>query len=302
MTAVETKPRRYHYDRLLLAYLLLIFAVAFAGAYFGLLYLLVALSHLLIILVVVRITGNPPRSPALSWLRWLYPIFLMLPLHYEIETVAFLFYRGATFDSLILKWDAWLLRGHPHTYFADALPGPAWSELFHLLYLSYYFIVFGGLLYAWWHGRDEYQPGFAAFRRHMFVLMGSFCSYMLVFILLPAAGPLDDRFLRFHDIGILPPMIDFLYRVADSSGGAFPSSHIGLAVVTYLLLRPSDRKVRFGLIVAIFGLTISTIYGSFHYAVDALAGLLSGPVLYYGWYRLYQKLPPENVENPPVAA
>jgi membrane-associated phospholipid phosphatase len=42
--------------------------------------------------------------------------------------------------------------------------------------------------------------------------------------------------------------------------------------------------------VLIFGLTISAMYGAFHYALDAVAGLITGPLLYLGWSKIYLML------------
>jgi len=42
--------------------------------------------------------------------------------------------------------------------------------------------------------------------------------------------------------------------------------------------------------VLIFGLTISTMYGAFHYALDTVAGLITGPLLYLLWSKIHLML------------
>ena len=288
------KPVRYHFDRLILWYLGGMFAITFVGSYFGLIYLLTALAHMVMIFMVLRITGISSRSGPRVWLRWLYPLLLLLPLHYEIELVGALFHGGVVYDDLVKVWDRWLFRGHPHRYLADQLPGPWWRELFHLLYITYYFIVLGGFLYAWQRGRESGVRGGMKispdFPRYAFVFFGAFLTYMLIFILFPVVGPLDDRFLRFYGHGLLGPFIDLLYAAGDSAGGALPSSHVGEAVVVYLLLRPRSPAVRAVSIAVIMGLAVSTVYGSFHYGIDVVAGLLTGPLFYFFWNRLYRRL------------
>ncbi len=288
------KPVRYHFDRLILWYLGGMFAITFVGSYFGLIYLLTALAHLIMIFMVLRITGISSRSGPRVWLRWLYPLLLLLPLHYEIELVGTLFHGGAVYDDLVKVWDRWLFRGHPHQYLADKLPGPWWREFFHLMYITYGFIAIGGFLYAWQRGREfgvrggmKVSPDFP---RYAFVFLGTFLTYMLIFILFPVVGPLDDRFLRFHGHGLLGPLIDLMYAVGDSDGGALPSSHVGEAVVVYLLLRPRSPALRAVWIAVITGLTVSTVYGSFHYGIDAVAGLLTGPLFYFFWSWFYRRL------------
>jgi membrane-associated phospholipid phosphatase len=288
------KPERYHFDRLLLWYLGGIFAITFVGSYFGLIYLITALVHLILIFMVLRISGISEQSGSRAWLRWVYPLLILMPLHYEVELVGTLFHSGMVYDELVMVWDHWLFRGHPHRFLADQLPGPWWREIFHLLYLTYYFIVIGGFIYAWRRGRKTAaQTGGQVsrnFLRYVFVFTGVFCTYMLIFILFPVVGPLDDRFLRFYGQGVIGPFIDLMYATGDSAGGAFPSSHIGEAVTIYLLLRPRSYVARTISIAIIMGLTISTVYGSFHYGIDAVAGLVSGALFYLFWSWIYGRL------------
>ena len=302
------KPRRYHFDRLLLWYLGLIFALTFFGSYFGYLYLITALIHLVMIIMVLGITSVEVRSGPRAWLRWFYPLLLLLPLHYEIELVGTLFHAGQVYDGLVRTWDRWLFGGHPHRYLADLLPGPWWRELFHLLYLTYYPLVFGGFGASWWRGRtvsDQSEPSVSPeFLRFAFVFMGTFISYMVIFILFPVVGPLDDRFLRFDGQGLVGPLIDWIYALGDSAGGALPSSHTGEAVVIVLLLQSMARQVRWVrrvrpmLLLLILGLALSTVYGSFHYAVDALGGLITGPLFYLFWSWVYRRLGAEHRTGP----
>ncbi len=293
--------RRHHFDRLVLWYLGAIFLITFVGSYFSLLYLVAALAHLAMIFLVLHLTGTSARAGIRWALRWLYPALLMIPLHYEVELIGSLFHGGAVYDQLVMAWDRRLFGGHPHRFLADQLPGPVWRELFSLLYLSYFAIVGGGFWYAWRKGwalkSASGQRISEAYLRFAFVFLGAFLTYMTIFILFPVAGPLDDRFLRFHDVGLLGPLIDRMYSLADSSGGALPSSHIGEAVVVFLLLRPRVPAVRIGFLALLAGLTISTVYGSFHYAIDALAGLVSGPIFYLAWSWVYGRLKAETVDG-----
>ncbi|MFC1543076.1 phosphatase PAP2 family protein [Candidatus Neomarinimicrobiota bacterium] len=299
------KPVRYHFDRLILLYLGVIFAITFVGSYFSLIYLLAALAHMIMIFMVLRITGTSSRSRPRTWLRWFYPLLLLLPLHYEIELVGTVFYNGAVYDGLVRAWDQWLFKVHPHQYLAEKLPGLLWQEFFHLMYLSYFAIVIGGYWRAWRRGRDtSRQAGLRVspdLPRYIFVFLGVFVTYMMIFILFPVVGPLDDRFLRFSGHGLLGPFLDLIYTSFDSAGGAFPSSHVGEAIVIYLLLNPRSPAIRALLITVIMGLTISTVYGSFHYGIDAVAGLLTGPLFFLFWSWIYERIGPESavpIEEP----
>ena len=56
--------------------------------------------------------------------------------------------------------------------------------------------------------------------------------------------------------------------------------------------------MRTGLLLVILGLAISTVYGSFHYAIDALGGLITGPLFYLFWSWVYRRLGAEHTTRP----
>ena len=300
-SSLET--HRYHFDKVLLAFSMLMFIVNFVNVGNGYHYLYAALGNLFIFLLILKITARPPLSGLGSHLRWLYPLLLLVPLQYQIELAATLFHGGEVYDPLVRNWDKALFGPYVHRWLPDLLPGAIWREGFHLLYIAYYPLIAGSYLFVWNQGRSG-QANLSEgpdprFLRFAFVMMASFVSYLIVFILFPVIGPLDDRFLRFDGVGLIGPMIDWLYAHAHSAGGAFPSSHVGEAVIVVLLLRPRGY-LRLALWLLIGGMTVATIYGSFHYAIDALAGLLSGGALYLLWSWLYQRWGPENVNNDPA--
>ena len=285
---------RYLFDRLIMIYLAIVLVYCFVGAYFGWLYLVVSLIHIGLLFMVFYITGYGGQNRFEITIRWWYPFLLMLPLYYEVELLSFLIHRGEVFDSTIWAWERLLFATPPHRVLPELLPGRFFTELLHLFYLSYYLIMIGGFYVARAIYKPQLQPKGQAtegpYQRFTFILMGGFLTYMVIFVLFPVVGPLDDRFLRFHDVGLLAPFVDLIYDIGESEGGAFPSSHIGLALIIYLLLRPADRRLRIGWLVVLLGLTISTVYGGFHYGLDAVAGLISGPLLYLGWDKIYGRL------------
>ena len=65
-------------------------------------------------------------------------------------------------------------------------------------------------------------------------------------------------------------------------------------MISYLLWHPRKPAVRYGLLALIMGITISTTYGAFHYALDAVAGLITGAGFYLLWDRIYRRLKPER--------
>jgi membrane-associated phospholipid phosphatase len=75
------------------------------------------------------------------------------------------------------------------------------------------------------------------------------------------------------------PIRSFVLQLLDrgsSRGTAFPSSHVAASVVSALCALRFQRGV--GVVVAVVttALTVATVYGGFHYAVDALVGVMLG--------------------------
>ena len=291
-----TQPGRYHFDRLMIAYLLLTFGFLFPGSYYGPLYLLMALIHIVMIYLVLRLSTISSANPYLSLVRRLYPLLFLLPLYYEIEILASLIHSGTFYDPLISTIEMSLFGTSPHKLLAEILSGAVWREVLHLAYLICFPALLGGLILASRPaGGSTHWAPVAPYPRYAFVMLGCFFSFLIIQFLLPVEGPRDDRFLRFAGQGILGPAIDYLSRTGPGRGGALPSSPVGLMMVTYLLWRPQKPAIRYGFMALILAGGISAVYGAFHYALDVAAGLIAGVLFYLLWEWLYQRLKPEPV-------
>lgn len=91
--------------------------------------------------------------------------------------------------------------------------------------------------------------------------------------------------------------MDFLFANGDLDGGAMPSSHVAgaLVVVIYAFryLRPWFWAA-LGLFVPV---TFSTVYNSYHYATDIIAGLIAGWFFYLigrAIFKAVDSLPPDT--------
>lgn len=174
------------------------------------------------------------------------------------------------FDTLVVGWEHALFRGDPSTTMALRLPGLALSELLHLCYVSYYAIVLVPPLLLAARGRRD---GFA---RTMLSLAVVYATCFTIYLLFPVDGP---RFIvgpAAAPDGPVRRTVLHLLATGSSRGTAFPSSHVAASVVATLAAYVTQRRVGIVLAVLTAGLTVGTVYGGFHYAVDALAGLAVG--------------------------
>jgi membrane-associated phospholipid phosphatase len=200
------------------------------------------------------------------------PLLLIPALYAELAVLNLSVHGGVYFDATIIRWEQLLFGAQPSHDWAAAAPFLWLSEPLHAAYLSYYLIIYGPPSVLFVAGRRE------EFRTCVFGLLLAFFLHYVFFIFFPVQGP---RYLYPPAGGALAggPMYQLTHRVLEagsSQGAAFPSSHVGVSVAQTLF------AIRFlpGLapLVALLtvGLTAGAIYGGFHYATDAAAGLLLG--------------------------
>ena len=150
------------------------------------------------------------------------------------------------------------------------VPSAGLSWVLHSCYRAYYFIFYAAPAGLWIAGKRD------AARHTIFAMAVTFFICYVVFIFYPVAGP---RYL--FDLTHNAATEVWQARVAqwildkgDSWGAAFPSSHVAGAVVATGMALFYSRRL--GLLLAPFtaGLILAVVYGQFHYAVEALSGLL----------------------------
>lgn len=204
-----------------------------------------------------------------------YPLLLLPALYTELATLNKAVWAGHYFDSLILGWEEAIFGGQPSRVLAAVLPGLALSEVLHAAYLSYYLIIYGPPLYLYLRGRR------AEFRSMAFALLLVFLVHYLFFIYFPVQGP---RYLFPAPDGVLAT--GFFYQLAhrvleagSSQGAAFPSSHVAVAFAQAMITVRLLPRLAPWLFVVAGLLALGAIYGGFHYATDAVAGLLLGLLL-----------------------
>lgn len=244
--------------------------------------------HAAVAIAIVRVGRLGPLPPVLQTIRETYPLLLLLLLYGEVDLLVGLWHAPPGFDALVRAWDLWLFGGHPHLYLDQVAAGWAWRELFHFLYLAYYLLLIGSFLGVW-----QKKP--QVFPRFAFVVTGVFASFVAIFIAFPVAGPLSSPEASLPRGGFFPEIVAHLYAPLSADGihaGAFPSSHVGMSVAIVLLLAPRRWWSRCALGLLVLGIALSTVYGRFHYAIDAVAGLLAGGVLYLVWTRIHDALRP----------
>ena len=197
----------------------------------------------------------------------------------------------------------------PALLFCKKMPWPVVSELMDMGYASYYpMIVLAAVYYFVWK--------YAEFQKAAFVILESFFAYYVIFDLIPVTGPtFYYKAVGLDNIaaGIFPNVGDwfnthteclpspgytdglFYQLVEDAKAAgerptaAFPSSHVGISTVIMLLVwHTRNRRLLLCMVPFYFFLCMATVYIQAHYAVDALAGLVSGILFYFIFMNIYK--------------
>lgn len=212
-----------------------------------------------------------PSGPArhlLRFFRVFLPVALTPLLYTELETLGQLTSPGYL-DAAVQGWEAALFGGQPSLTAARRWPGRWLSEALHAGYFSYYLVVPAAAVAAYRRGGEE-----ALSRLTVTVALAFFVCY-LCFAVFPVAGPRYEfpRIQGPPSEGFFFGLVHGVLEAGSAKGTAFPSSHVAAATAALLAVWREDRRWFWALVLPVVFLTLGTVYGRFHYAVDALAGL-----------------------------
>ena len=203
--------------------------------------------------------------PLRDWLPLALVPFLYVELRWIIEGVG-----RPHADATVQAWERLLFPTDPSATWAPRMPMQWLSEALHFAYASYYLLVYlpPALLYL--RGQR------AAFASTLLALTLVYGVCFATYAIFPVDGP---RFLigpAAAPEGPIRTVVLRLLAAGSSRGTAFPSSHVAASVVASLAALRYQPRVGIAVAVLTVGLVLGTVYGGFHYAVDALAGGMAG--------------------------
>lgn len=212
-------------------------------------------------------------------------------------------------DHLFATLEFDLFGCQPALLFDQVCSGLFWREAFNMGYWLYYPMIALVSFYYFFCRPKEAE-------RCTFVIMASFFLYYIVYIFLPVAGPqfyfpvigeeiaaagpypeLVDYFNLHPEItiaqegkgGLFTELVGMAQGAGERPTAAFPSSHIGVTTILVMLAYRA-KKWLFAVMFPVYMLLCcATVYIKAHYLVDAIAGLVTGVLVYYLTTWLYNK-------------
>lgn len=210
------------------------------------------------------------QNPFMRWVRFVYPMFLLGPFFQWTCPIGQMYFP-VPFDDYLLRADISLFGFHIARDLVHRWGDNYWlTEWMNFSYLSYYWITLYLPLYLYFTKRH---------REFMYVMFNAGVVIYSCFIfhaLFPAQGPVhyDPAASGFLEAGPISWFArEFLLRV-DIPGGAMPSGHIAGTVAIFIYAWRYARRAFWATSPVVISLCVSTVYGRYHYAVDAIAGIL----------------------------
>lgn len=226
-----------------------------------------------------------PENRLLRFLRILLPVVVTPILYTELQTLNQLVTPGY-YDPTVEGWESALFGVQLSVEAARAAPWTWLSELLHLGYFSYYLVLPAAAVGAFLASGDD------GLERYAVTVAAAFYVCYLCFAVFPVTGP---RYLFPPPSG--PPAEGPLYALVhavleagSSKGTAFPSSHVAAALAALLAVRRETKGWFRVLLPFVALLVVGTVYGRFHYGVDALAGLAVGVLAWLATPSLVRRL------------
>jgi membrane-associated phospholipid phosphatase len=233
-----------------------------------------------LMLLWIRI-ANPSRNLIVQFFRLCYIQAIYILYFTESIWLSQLIFNGASFDAFFANLDYSLFGFQPAIQFPRYFQQyRVINEMFFFSYFFYYGLVSTGVwvLYI----RKHYQEAIRA----LFIISVSFFILYVWFIFFPVKGP-KYFFAELNKIWysnfrgfFFTKIMKGLFNNTNLGGAAFPSSHVALALIAFILNWKYNRYLVPLYLPLTILLFISTVYLYAHYFVDIPAGIITGILLY----------------------
>ena len=227
----------------------------------------------------------------ISFLKNLYPLIFIGYFYTETSYLKNIFI-DTNLDAQITNLECYLWGCQPSLVFSQNMPQDWFAELMNICYFSYYLITTVVCLAIYFKNRAESYES-------IFIVIVSFYLYYIVFALIPVAGP--QFFYGYSDIE--PPyffgkIMHYILLNVEEPTGAFPSSHVGIALILSYVAFKHQRLVFYISLPFVIGICFATVYLKAHYLVDVIGAFISVPIFIAISTYLYKKLLPlSSIKN-----
>lgn len=197
--------------------------------------------------------------------------------------------HGRWLDEYVLDGEQYLFGVQPTLWLQHitAPPLTEWMMFAYVIYLPMYPVICGIIYYV---------RGEVAMEDYFFTLGFANILCDIGFILFPVAGPMAT-IGSLYTIPLKGYVFTFVGELMRSNvhyiGGNIPSPHTAAATIMWVMAYRYHRPSFYILTPIVLSLYVSTFYGRYHYATDAVVGIAVAflalalvPILIKGWDRI----------------
>lgn len=230
--------------------------------------------------------ARPRAYKLLVFARNFYPVTLYL-YFFESNTVTNQVFFGRWLDDFFMSIDHTIFGYYPSMQWSVLFNHAIIKEVLYFAYFSYYLMIIGLPVLFYIKKRQAMQEV-------VFVL--SFVFYVCYFIYswLPVIGgryfPEAMTLTQQATGGVFQHIMAYIYTNSPHLGGAFPSSHVAIALVLSALAYKYFRLLGTVMFMITFFLAIATVYCHYHWFIDSVTGILMGLLGYLIGQRIYKRL------------
>lgn len=206
---------------------------------------------------------------------------------YIILTISFIYWSAGPlihaifpgfFDGYIISFEEEVFGQLPNVWI-QKFETPYLTEIMQISYAFYWATIPAGAAVFYFKKRYD------IFEYMLFFTLFTFFLSYLFFIFIPVAGPrfmiADQIHAAYKGLWVTQFLRNFV-EGAGLHGGAFPSSHVAVAIVVLFFVwkyYPKMGKLVF--LPAVTALSLATVYGQYHYVTDVVVGAAMGILI--GW-------------------
>jgi len=209
----------------------------------------------------------------LLFVRNLYPLLFLGFFYTETSCMKNIIFSD-NLDAWFFGAEQKLWHCQPSLMFSKWVDDGWFNELMNLCYFSYYLLIGFTCIFLYLKKPVDSPKG-------IFTVTFSFYLYYLIFAVLPVVGP--QYYIKNCGADLVPPhffgrMMHGIITNYEQPTGAFPSSHVGIALIISYISYKYFKKLFFISLPFVVGICFATVYIKAHYLVDVLAGIVSAPL------------------------
>lgn len=186
-------------------------------------------------------------------------------------------------DPLLVQLDGFFFANDWHRILPE-MTHTGFLEYFHGIYFLYYLAL---IIFPWIVLKEQNRR----VRTYVYTLTMTMAIHHIFIMLFPATGPVGLRAELMPEGWLFIPIMNWIYGNLDAGGGgAFPSLHVAASMILYYFSLSFFPRQHLFLSLFAISVIISTIAGSFHYSIDALAGIVTGTLAFIFIPDTYRKM------------